>query len=148
MDFVAATRLLVDSARFVQIGSPPAVHNRWIEALGPMAPAEVEAWRCRAAVCVIPSRQADALPRTALEAMAHGVPTVGTEVGGIPEALAAGGGLAPAGNPGALAEAIRSALAHPWDAEQRDKVRQATEERFGVAAVAEAHERLYEEAIS
>jgi glycosyltransferase involved in cell wall biosynthesis len=145
-DFFGASSLLgVDTLRFVQIGPKPGLANRGIEHLGVLPPAEVESWRCRASVCVVPSRQADALPRTALEAMAHGVPTVGTDVGGIPEILDAAGWLVPAGNYGDLAAAIHDALKNPWDVSQRLKAAEATQERFGPEAVAEAHERVYQE---
>lgn len=151
-DFVDAAGLVTDFGRdrvadFVQIGAAPAVPPPWVTSIGPVSSDGVETWRCRAAVCVVPSRQADALPRVALEAMAHGAPVVGTAVGGIPEALSGHGWLVPAGDPKRLAQAIRESLASPWDEERREERRRATRERFGVTAVAEAHEQLYEEVL-
>jgi glycosyltransferase involved in cell wall biosynthesis len=59
-----------------------------------------------ASVLVVPSRE-EAFGTTILDALALGVPVVGAEVGGIPEALAQGGGVTfPAGDAVALAGRI------------------------------------------
>lgn len=67
----------------------------------------------RATLAVQPSRQ-EGFGSVVLEALALGIPTVATAVGGLPEALAAGGGvLVPADDPTALAEAVAGLLADP-----------------------------------
>jgi glycosyltransferase involved in cell wall biosynthesis len=62
-------------------------------------------------VFVVPSLQ-DNLPNTAIEALACGIPTIGSEVGGIPEVVRdrQTGLLVPPGNPGALRQAIVALL--------------------------------------
>jgi spore coat protein SA len=58
-----------------------------------------------------PSIWNDPFPLAPLEAMATGLPVVASNVGGIPEALAYGGGLlVPPNNPEALAEALRTLI--------------------------------------
>ena len=66
------------------------------------------------------------------EALAHGLPVVATEVGGVPEALGHGadgvrpGLLVPPGDPAALGAALRAWLG---DAELRRRLRRAAGER-------------------
>jgi len=68
------------------------------------------------------------------EALAHGLPVVATEVGGVPEALGHGAGddrpglLVPPGDTAALAAALRAWLE---DAELRARLRRAAGERRG-----------------
>jgi glycosyltransferase involved in cell wall biosynthesis len=60
----------------------------------------------RADIFVLPSRQ-EGLPRAMIEAMARGLPCIGTQVGGIPELLASED-LVPPNDPDALAQRIYS----------------------------------------
>lgn len=65
-------------------------------------------------VAVVPSVYEDPLPRAVIEAMAFGVPVVGTSVGGIGEMLEGGGGvLVPPRDEAALAEAMLRYLRDP-----------------------------------
>ncbi len=63
---------------------------------------------------IMPSRS-EAWGLAALEAMAHGVPVIASDIGGLPEIIEAGNGgwLVPAGDPTALAGAITAAAADP-----------------------------------
>jgi glycosyltransferase involved in cell wall biosynthesis len=65
-------------------------------------------------VLAMPSRQ-EAMPMAALEALACGVPVVGSRVGGIPEIVRDGenGILVPAEDAGALARALDGLLSDP-----------------------------------
>jgi glycosyltransferase involved in cell wall biosynthesis len=63
---------------------------------------------------IMPSRS-DAWGLAALEAMAHGVPVIASDVGGLPEIVEEGNGgwLVPAGDSTTLARAIAVAASHP-----------------------------------
>ena len=64
-----------------------------------------------ASIFCCPSIWNDPFPLAPLEAMATGLPVVASNVGGIPEALAYGGGLlVPRNNPEALAAALRKLI--------------------------------------
>jgi len=77
-------------------------------------------------VFVLPSRS-EGLPHSIVEAMARGLPIVGSEIGGIPELLAGGGGVVvPPGDPDALAQAL---VALAVDPERRTALSVASLER-------------------
>ena len=66
-----------------------------------------------AGVLVMPSRE-EAFGSTILDALALGTPVIGTEVGGIPEALSYGGGVTvPAGDRSALAAEVQRLAGDP-----------------------------------
>jgi glycosyltransferase involved in cell wall biosynthesis len=72
--------------------------------------------------CIVdPQGDRDGIPNVILEAMAHEVPVVSTDVSGVIEAVVPGktGWIAPPGDPQALAEAIREALENPAEARRR-----------------------------
>jgi glycosyltransferase involved in cell wall biosynthesis len=83
---------------------------------GPLPTPEVHAWLRRATVLCMPSER-EGWPVAALEALACGLPIVATRVGGLPEIVADEGLglLCEPRDPAALAVALRSALARPWD---------------------------------
>lgn len=84
-------------------------------------------------VFVMPSLT-EGLPRALVEALARGVPCIGSNVGGIPELLPADA-LVPAGDADDLARLLRRALD---DASFRDRLRrtaQTTAGRFGSEAI-------------
>jgi glycosyltransferase involved in cell wall biosynthesis len=66
---------------------------------------------------VVPSIVEDSLPRVVHEAFVHGVPVIGSAIGGIPEMISHGetGFLAPASDIGALENLLRQLLDNPPD---------------------------------
>jgi glycosyltransferase involved in cell wall biosynthesis len=87
---------------------------------------------------VTASGELEGIPVSLVEAMAAGLPVVGTETGGIPELLRDGAGiLVPPGNPEALADALQELAG---DVSLRARLgaagRRRIEEEFAVDAVA------------
>jgi glycosyltransferase involved in cell wall biosynthesis len=82
-----------------------------VEFLGQLTKNEVRAELDKADLFVLPS-YSEGLPRAMIEAMARGLPCIGTEVGGIPELLSADS-LVPVGNPEALAQKIHTVAQDP-----------------------------------
>lgn len=98
--------------------------------LGPRVGSELEEQYSAADLLVLPSR-AETYGMVVTEALAHGLPVIASEVGGVPEALGATaaetpGLLVPAGDHGALAAALRNWLT---DADLRSRLRRAARER-------------------
>lgn len=80
--------------------------------LGYVMNAEILEWlrKGRIDLVALPS-DSEGVPVSLIEALAHGVPAVASEVGGVPELVGDGCGLlVPAGDPEALAEGIRRLL--------------------------------------
>jgi glycosyltransferase involved in cell wall biosynthesis len=102
-----------DRAGFLPAPVPPGV-----EFTGPRTGAELDAAYAHADLLVLPSR-AETYGMVVTEALARGVPVLGTRVDGVPEALGAApdgtvpGELVPPGDPDALAAALRRWLTDP-----------------------------------
>jgi glycosyltransferase involved in cell wall biosynthesis len=98
---------------------------------GPQAGHDLARSYAAADVLVLPSH-AETYGMVIAEALAHGLPVVAADVGGVPEALGHGSGgtrpglLVPAGDPAALRGALRAWLE---DAELRRRLRVAARER-------------------
>ncbi|HEV3212300.1 MAG TPA: glycosyltransferase [Acidimicrobiales bacterium] len=105
---------------------------------------ELVGWYRAADLTVVPTVALEGFGLVVLESLACGTPVVGTDAGGLAEALAvAGQGPAvPAGDPAALAEAIRRALAAPQDFAAR-AVRRSVAEEHGWDTVAARHAAIY-----
>lgn len=86
-----------------------------IEWLGPRSAAEVLALMGDALVVIVPSEWYETFGRVVIEAYAVGTPVISSRIGALAELVTHGEtGLAvPPGQPGALAEAVRWARAHP-----------------------------------
>jgi glycosyltransferase involved in cell wall biosynthesis len=96
----------------------------------------------------------DAFPTVLLESLAAGVPVVASRVGGIPEIVEEGrtGCLVPAGDPEALAAAIRELLTDRHDAEgtreaMRSAARTTAARQFSTAAWVDRLSRIYDEVL-
>ena len=97
-------------------------------------------------VFVIPSLQ-DNLPNTAIEALACGIPTIGSNVGGIPEVVRNGqtGLVFPPGDSRSLKEAIAALLAEPERCETMAKEsRRIALEEYSLELQAQRYEALYQ----
>ena len=94
-----------------------------VRLLGSQPHDKIPLWLSAADVVCLPSFN-EGLPNIAIEAAACGRPIVASRVGGVPEVVADGrsGLLVPAGDPVALAGALREALARNWDSSE---IRQA-----------------------
>jgi glycosyltransferase involved in cell wall biosynthesis len=101
----------------------------------------------RAFDVLVLSSRTEGTPIVALEAMAAGVPVVGTAVGGVPDLLGDGAGrLVPSQNPEALAAAVDDLLRDPAAAaEQVVRARERLERGYALGPWVEAHQRLYRE---
>ena len=81
-----------------------------------------------------------------IEAMASGLPSVATSVGGVPEVLPPEAGpLVPARDPEALAEAIEATLEREFDPAELHRL---AEERYGYGAFADRWSAVYDELLS
>lgn len=91
----------------------------------------------------------EGMPGAVLEAMAAGLPVVGTRVNGIEDVVEDGvtGRLVPPGNPEALADALREVLADPERAQAWGEAgRRRVAEHFTIEGMVRAKEQLYLEA--
>jgi glycosyltransferase involved in cell wall biosynthesis len=90
----------------------------------------------------------EGLPLSVLEALAVGVPVVATSVGGVPEALAGGGGvLVPPGDPDSLATALLELLGDPDRRARLSAEGSTAAKAFDVRETARRTEALYLEAL-
>jgi colanic acid/amylovoran biosynthesis glycosyltransferase len=109
-----------------------------VEMLGYLSLAELRDWYYRATLFVMPSvispgGETDGLPTVVIEALASGLPVVGTQTAGIPEVVrdAQNGFLVPANDPGALADHIQILLEREDLREQfRSESRRIAELKF------------------
>ncbi len=95
------------------------------------------------------SSESEAMPYAVLEAMAMGLPVVGTSVGGVPEIIVEGvtGSLVPSRDPQALAGALRPLLASPelrsrMGAAGRTRVVEHFDEKMTVRRTIEVYRQL------
>jgi glycosyltransferase involved in cell wall biosynthesis len=99
----------------------------------------------RVSLVVLPTRM-EALPTALIEAAASGIPSVATDVGGVPEVVVDGetGWLVEGPTPQGFAAALRTALGDPAERRRRGAAARARAERiFGAAAWAERLAECY-----
>jgi glycosyltransferase involved in cell wall biosynthesis len=107
---------------------------------GRVGAGELARLRARAGLAIVPSRSAETFGLAAAEAMAAGVPVAASRVGALPE-LVEERGLVPAGDAGALADAI-SRRAGDRDAGERGRER--VRSLCAPAVVADGLAKLYD----
>jgi glycosyltransferase involved in cell wall biosynthesis len=96
-----------------------------------------------ATVLVVPSRE-EGFGTVILDALGLGIPVIGAAVGGIPQALAAGGGdLFEPGSPEALAQAVEQLVTRPADRQRLAREGPAAAGRFALPAMVDRVAALY-----
>jgi glycosyltransferase involved in cell wall biosynthesis len=95
---------------------------------------------------VLPSR-AEGLPRALLEAMARGLPCLGTNAGGMPEVLAAAD-MVPPDQPAALAGLILQVVGSPARLRQMSARSLETARRYGDDVLGERRLAFYREVVT
>ncbi len=124
--------------------------------LGALSQAEVLAWMRKAAMLVLPSVRTgtgriEGLGMVSLEAAATGVPVVGSDIGGIPEAVIDGqtGFLVPERDAEGLALKIGMLLAdRPLRLAMGIAARRLVEQKFDLVTQTRGLETLYDEALA
>ncbi len=117
---------------------------------GAVDPSEVPGL-INASTAVVLSSDHEGLPMIVLEASQLGRPVVGTDVGGMREAVASGitGELVPREDPGTLAEAILKTISNPTHAESLGAAAVAHIDRlFSLRACADQYEALYHDVLA
>jgi glycosyltransferase involved in cell wall biosynthesis len=96
------------------------------------------------------SSRVEGLPISLLEAMATGLPSVATSVGGVPEVVTDGdeGLLVPAGEPSALADALDSLLSNAQRRKAAGARAAETARRFDIARAVRDIEKVYRDALA
>jgi glycosyltransferase involved in cell wall biosynthesis len=147
-------------ARFVIVGNDKSVDNLKVlcsdlkvdqkfEFAGWRSQADLLDYYRQATLFIMPSLT-EALGVTFLEAMAAGVPVIGTNVGGIPEIIRHGvnGLLIPAESPSSVAEAINRMLADRQLRQSLANNAHNTLNKFDVTSMMECTFRLYREIVN
>jgi glycosyltransferase involved in cell wall biosynthesis len=142
----AFTRLPPGTATLVLVGSSTAVNIDGVSNLGYLRGAALWEQYRRASVALVPSVWPEPCPTVALEAMAFGLPVIGSRIGGIPDLVEHGrsGLLVPPNNPARLAESMHAVLT---DHELRGRLSQGARTRsrqFDTAAVVPQIIEVYE----
>lgn len=108
----AFRRLPPGYAQLALVGSGSAVDLEGVRTLGFMQQAQLREQYQKASVMVVPSLWPEPCPTVILEAMTHGLPVIGTRMGGIPDLVDDGttGLLVPPNDPRALADALQRLL--------------------------------------
>jgi glycosyltransferase involved in cell wall biosynthesis len=159
VDAAAALRRRGLTISVVAYGSgDPAYLDRLNHAIGDAGLADVWEWRGYERdtdviyrdidVCVVPSRFGDPFPTVAMEAAAHGIPVVASNIGGLPEIVDDGvtGWLIPAEDAGALVYRLFWLARHPDEARAMGEAgRRRVFTQFTVEAMADGFERLFDE---
>lgn len=146
----AFSRLPAETAALVLVGSETPVMASGVVNHGYLpGPALREQYR-QATAALAPAVWPEPCPTVVLEAMAHGLPVIGSRIGGIPDLIEDGvsGLLVPPSDPARLAESMHAVLS---DRELRDKLSAGARERslqFDTSAVVPRVMEVYESALS
>jgi glycosyltransferase involved in cell wall biosynthesis len=102
---------------------------------------------------VLPSRTTanwkEQFRRVLVEAMACGVPVIGSDSGEIPHVIGDGGIVYPEGDSDALANAIMQLVAHPQNyADYSQKARQRVQQHYTQQALAQQYLQIYQQMLT
>jgi glycosyltransferase involved in cell wall biosynthesis len=125
--------------------------NRQVHFLGELSAEKLRDWYAASAVIAFPTYHPEGLGRVIVEAQAMSAPVVAYATGGVPEGLRSGhtGYLVPTGDIRGFADRLRELLASPsLRSSLGTNGRQVAESRFGLAALADRHERFYSQIIT
>jgi glycosyltransferase involved in cell wall biosynthesis len=117
----AFSRLPAGLATLVLVGSDTPANAEGVVNLGYLRGAALWEQYSQATVTLVPAVWPEPCPTIVLEAMAYGVPVIGSRIGGIPDLIedGASGLLVPPNDPSRLAESMHVVLS---DRELRDKL--------------------------
>ena len=102
-----------------------------------------------AARCAILISQQEGLPRSVMEAMAVGLPIIGTRIRGTEDLLAQGGGiLVEVGELNGITQALRWMLDHPVQAKAMGEQGQRSIASYEISKILALHDALYAEVLS
>lgn len=116
LDYLKEAIKLVPDATLHVVGQGPRIASLGTIYHGPLSETELAGQIRDSQVLVLPSiNESEGFGMVLIEAMACGVPVIGTRVGGVPSLISDGedGLLVPPGDAGALAAAIGRILDHP-----------------------------------
>ena len=120
--------------------------NDRIQFIGAQPQSQLAVWMAKATVLVLPS-MSEGLGRVIIEAMATGIPVIGSDVGGIPELVEDGvtGFLVPPGDEHVLAEKLRWALSRPDKArEMGECARNFAERLFSTESYLKGYKQIFD----
>jgi glycosyltransferase involved in cell wall biosynthesis len=142
----AFSRLAPGTATLVLVGGSTEVNVDGVSDLGYLHGTALWEQYQQASVALVPSVWPEPCPTVALEAMAFGLPVIGSRIGGIPDLVEDGrsGFLVPPNNPARLAESMQVILT---DDELRNRLSQGAivrSRRFDTAAVVPQIVEVYE----
>lgn len=139
VDVLAAAAVLVPEA-LVEVVGAGALRPAGLAYVGPAD--DVPARLARARVAVVPSRW-EGFSLFAAEAMAAGTPVVASDVDGLAEVVGDAGLLVPAGDSGALADALRRVLTDDALAMRLSAAGRARAARFSIEGTVSAYAAAY-----
>jgi glycosyltransferase involved in cell wall biosynthesis len=124
----AFNRLAAGTATLMLVGSDTPVNADGVVNIGYLHGEELREQYRRATIAVVPAVWPEPCPTVLLEEMAHGLPVIGSRIGGIPDLIEDGssGLLVPPDEPARLANSMQALLA---DRELRDKLAAGARER-------------------
>ena len=121
--------------------------GRWVKFVGVVRGTELARLMNAHRVLVVPSRWAEPFGIVALEGIACGCVVVGSEAGGLREAIGPCGWTVPNGDVQALTEMLRRVLGDPVESEEMRRRAKLHLEKFELSAISASYLALFREAL-